>query len=105
MKRKLRYKRLLLKVSGEVLGGIDTSIDFDRVGAFAVELKQAVRAGCEVAVVIGGGNILRGYRASERGVRATTVACTGLDDAAGRSVGQPAARGSAGEAVLPRACG
>lgn len=68
MKRVLKYRRLLLKVSGEVLGGAEASIDFDRVGAFAGELRQAVEAGCEVAVVIGGGNILRGYRASERGV-------------------------------------
>ncbi|RJR31467.1 MAG: UMP kinase [Candidatus Latescibacterota bacterium] len=68
MKRALKYRRLLLKVSGEVLGGAETSIDFDRVAAFAGELRDAVAAGCEVAVVIGGGNILRGYRASERGV-------------------------------------
>ncbi len=68
MNRELKYKRLLLKVSGEVLGGADKSIDFDRVAAFAAELKEAVDAGSEVAVVIGGGNILRGYRASERGV-------------------------------------
>ncbi len=68
MKRELKYRRLLLKVSGEVLGGADASIDFDRVDAFAAELKEAVKAGCEVAVVIGGGNILRGYRASERGI-------------------------------------
>jgi uridylate kinase len=68
VKRELKYRRLLLKVSGEVLGGADTSIDFDRVAAFAGELREAVKAGCEVAVVIGGGNILRGYRASERGV-------------------------------------
>ena len=68
MKRALKYRRLLLKVSGEVLGGADTSIDFDRVAAFAGELRDAVKVGCEVAVVIGGGNILRGYRASERGI-------------------------------------
>ena len=78
MKRKPVFKRLLLKVSGEVLGGIDTSIDFDRVGAFAVELKQAVRTGCEVAVVIGGGNILRGYRASERGVERVAADSMGM---------------------------
>jgi len=68
VKRRLRYKRLLLKVSGEVFGGKGASIDFDRVSDFARELKGAVGAGCEVAVVIGGGNLLRGYRASERGI-------------------------------------
>jgi len=68
VKRKLRFTRLVLKVSGEVLGGKDKSIDFNRVADFAAELKSAVDAGCEIAVVVGGGNILRGYRASERGV-------------------------------------
>lgn len=68
MKKKLRFRRLLLKVSGEVFGGEDSSIDFDRVEGFAAELKGAVEAGSEIAVVLGGGNIVRGYRASERGV-------------------------------------
>jgi uridylate kinase len=68
VKRKLRFKRLLLKVSGEVFGGGDSSIDFGRVSNFAAELKSAVDAGCEIAVVIGGGNILRGYRVSKKGI-------------------------------------
>lgn len=68
MKRRPKYKRFLLKVSGEVFSGTDRSIDFDRVEAFARELKDAVVAGCEAAVVVGGGNILRGYRASKRGI-------------------------------------
>ena len=78
MKRKLRFKRLLLKVSGEVLGGAETSIDFDRVAAFAGELREAADAGSEIAVVIGGGNILRGYRASEKGVDRVAADCMGM---------------------------
>ncbi len=78
MKRKLRFKRLLLKVSGEVLGSAGTSIDFEKVAAFAGELRQARAAGSEIAVVIGGGNILRGYRASEKGVDRVAADCMGM---------------------------
>ena len=78
MKRKLRFKRLLLKVSGDVLGGAGTSIEFDRVAAVAEELREAVEAGSEIAVVIGGGNILRGYRASEKGVDRVAADCMGM---------------------------
>ncbi len=78
MKKAIRFKRLLLKVSGEVLSGADTSIDFNRVSDFAAELKSAVDVGSEIAVVIGGGNILRGYRASEKGVDRVTADCMGM---------------------------
>ncbi|HSG28078.1 MAG TPA: UMP kinase, partial [Candidatus Krumholzibacterium sp.] len=53
-------KRLLLKVSGEVFGGIEQSIDLEMVEQFAAELKDAHDTGSEIAVVAGGGNILRG---------------------------------------------
>jgi len=78
VKRELKFRRLLLKVSGEVLGGADSSIDFDRVSDFASELREAVDAGSEIAVVIGGGNILRGYRASEKGVERVAADCMGM---------------------------
>jgi uridylate kinase len=74
----LRFKRLLLKVSGEVLSGDGVSIDFERVADFAAELKGAVDVGSEIAVVIGGGNILRGYRASEKGVDRVAADCMGM---------------------------
>jgi uridylate kinase len=74
----LRFKRLLLKVSGEVLSGEGTSIDFNRVSEFAAELRSAVEVGSEMAVVIGGGNILRGYKTSEKGVDRVAADCMGM---------------------------
>jgi len=55
-----KIKRLLLKVSGETFGSEGSSIDIGRVAEFAAELKRAREVGAEIAVVPGGGNILRG---------------------------------------------
>jgi len=74
----MKFHRLLLKVSGEVLGGENVSIDFDRVEKFANELKTAKELGAEIAVVIGGGNIIRGYRVSKRGVGRFAADCMGM---------------------------
>ncbi len=68
MTKRPRIKRALLKVSGEVLGGENASIDFSAVENFAVELKEAKETGAEIGVVIGGGNIVRGAKASRKGV-------------------------------------
>lgn len=59
----MRFKRVLLKLSGEALaaegkGGFDAS----RLALFAGEIKQAYDAGAEIAIVMGGGNIFRGAR-------------------------------------------
>jgi len=58
----LKYKRILLKLSGEALNGGDKSqiINSDILSQYALEIKAVVDAGCEVAIVIGGGNIFRG---------------------------------------------
>jgi uridylate kinase len=58
----LKYKRILLKLSGEALNGGDKSqiINSDILAQYAQEIKSVVDAGCEVAIVIGGGNIFRG---------------------------------------------
>ena len=58
----LKYKRILLKLSGEALNGGDKSqiINTDILSQYAQEIKAVVDAGCEVAIVIGGGNIFRG---------------------------------------------
>lgn len=53
-------RRLLLKVSGEVFGSEGHSIDMEKVDSFARELIEAHETGIEMAVVSGGGNILRG---------------------------------------------
>jgi uridylate kinase len=68
MRKQLDIRRVLLKVSGEVLGGEAVSVDFNNVERFAGELKAARETGTEIAVVIGGGNILRGYGVSRQGV-------------------------------------
>jgi uridylate kinase len=58
----LKYKRILLKLSGEALNGGDKSqiINSDILSQYAQEIKAIVDAGCQVAIVIGGGNIFRG---------------------------------------------
>jgi uridylate kinase len=61
----LKYKRILLKLSGEALNGGDKSqvLNPEILAQFAEEIKKVVEAGCEVALVIGGGNIYRGASA------------------------------------------
>lgn len=57
----MKYKRVLLKLSGEALmGEKDFGIDHDRLRQYSEEIKSIVDEGVEVAVVIGGGNIFRG---------------------------------------------
>lgn len=58
----LKYKRILLKLSGEALNGGDKSqvINPDILEQYAKAVKTVVETGCEVAIVIGGGNIYRG---------------------------------------------
>lgn len=64
-----RYKRILLKLSGEALAGTQGyGIDPDIIRAIAVEIRGVVDLGVQVAVVIGGGNIFRGVAASSMGM-------------------------------------
>lgn len=65
-----KYKRILLKLSGEALSGPDKKqvIDFDILQQFAQEVKTVVDVGVEVAVVIGGGNIFRGASVEKSGI-------------------------------------
>jgi uridylate kinase len=63
-----KLRRLLLKVSGEAFGGEGTSIDLEMVEEFARELRGAKETGAEIAIVPGGGNILRGDVLSRKGV-------------------------------------
>jgi uridylate kinase len=65
----MKYKRILLKLSGEALmGDKQFGIDNNRLTQYATEIKQAVEKGVEVGVVIGGGNIFRGMQAEEGGM-------------------------------------
>ena len=57
---KLKYKRVLLKLSGEVFkGGLESGIDGEVLMGFAKRIKEVVKMGAEVGIVIGGGNIWR----------------------------------------------
>jgi uridylate kinase len=64
-----RYKRILLKLSGEVLTGEkDYGIDPAVIRQIAHEVKEVKNLGVEMAIVIGGGNIFRGVAASSKGM-------------------------------------
>lgn len=75
----LKYKRILLKISGEALmGNQQFGIAPEPVGMIAKEIKNAHDAGAEIGIVVGGGNIFRGGQKSEQ---------LGMDRASGDSVG------------------
>lgn len=62
------YKRVLLKLSGEALGGNQTGISGEHVMAIAKEIKQAADTGVEIAIVVGGGNLWRGKTGEQIGM-------------------------------------
>lgn len=65
----LKYKRVLLKLSGEALmGDQQFGINPAILDQYALEIKEAYENGVEVAIVIGGGNIFRGLKAAENGM-------------------------------------
>ena len=65
----MKYKRILLKISGEALmGEKQFGIDTEKLSSYANEIKNVVDLGVEVAVVIGGGNIFRGVQVEGEGL-------------------------------------
>ena len=86
-----KYKRVLLKLSGEALAGNDkTGINIEVVGAICDKIKEVVEMGVEVAIVVGGGNFWRGRRNGEKmekttadymGMLATAMNALALQDA------------------------
>lgn len=79
MKQKPIYKRILLKLSGEALqGSAGSGIDAIVTKSIAEQIKQIRELGVAVAIVIGGGNIYRGYRAAKAGVDRTTADYMGM---------------------------
>ncbi|MCE2614034.1 UMP kinase [Flavobacteriaceae bacterium D16] len=65
----MRYKRILLKLSGEALmGERQYGIDPKRLAEYADEIKEVLSTGVEVAIVIGGGNIFRGLAGESNGM-------------------------------------
>jgi uridylate kinase len=77
--KKPRYKRILLKISGEILTGEkDYGIDPVVIGQISQEIKEVVSLGVEIAIVIGGGNIFRGVAASSKGMDRATADYMGM---------------------------
>ncbi len=69
----MKYKRILLKLSGEALmGNGDFGIDPVAINQFALEIVGLCTLGVEVGIVIGGGNIFRGIQASGKGIKKST---------------------------------
>ena len=64
----MTYKRVLLKLSGEVFGGGSVGVDPDVVRGIARQIAAAVREGIEVAIVVGGGNFFRGAELQQKGM-------------------------------------
>jgi uridylate kinase len=84
------YRRVVLKLSGEVFGGGKLGVDPDVVASIAAQIAEVVRDGVQVAVVVGGGNFFRGAelehggmdraRADYMGMLGTVMNCLALQD-------------------------
>ncbi|HYF72454.1 MAG TPA: UMP kinase [Nocardioides sp.] len=75
------YKRVLLKLSGEMFGGGEVGVDPDVVQTVAREIAGVVNAGVQIAIVTGGGNFFRGAELQQRGmdrVRADYMGMLGI---------------------------
>ena len=73
------YKRILLKLSGEVLAGSATfGIDADKVRALSTEVAEVAATGVQIGVVVGGGNIFRGVAAAARNMDRVTADHMGM---------------------------
>jgi uridylate kinase len=76
---KPRYSRVLLKISGEALMGAQNyGIDIDTVDRIAADVADAVRAGTQMCLVIGGGNIFRGLAGAAKGIERATADYMGM---------------------------
>ena len=74
-----RYKRVLLKLSGEAFSGkLDYGIDADTLTRIAKQIKQVIEMGVGVAIVVGGGNIWRGAVAEQEGMDRVTADYAGM---------------------------
>ena len=79
MQAETKYKRILLKLSGEALmGDMEFGVDASVITSIAKEIKEVSDRGVEVAVVIGGGNIFRGVSVSARGMDRATADYVGM---------------------------
>ncbi len=73
------YKRVLLKISGEALmGSGQYGLDMDTVSRIAEDVQQVNKLGCEVCLVIGGGNIFRGLSSAAKGMERASADYMGM---------------------------
>ena len=74
-----KFNRILLKLSGEALmGGREFGLETKTVGRIAEEIKGVLSIGCEISLVIGGGNIFRGMEAAGQGLERGTADYMGM---------------------------
>jgi uridylate kinase len=79
MVRKPKFKRIILKISGEVLVGEEGyGISSEVIGGISREIKEVMELGVQVAVVVGGGNLFRGVDASSKGMDRTSADYMGM---------------------------
>jgi uridylate kinase len=79
MARGLKFKRVLLKISGEALmGARQYGIDYDTVERIASEVKEAQALGAELCLVVGGGNIFRGMTQAAQGMERASADYMGM---------------------------
>lgn len=75
----IRYRRVLLKISGEALMGEGAyGIDTEACGRIAGEVREAIEAGAEICLVIGGGNIFRGLQGAASGMERASADYMGM---------------------------
>jgi uridylate kinase len=74
-----KYKRVLLKLSGEAFsGGADFGIDGTTVTRIARQIKCVVEMGVQISIVVGGGNMMRGHKAEKQGMDRATADYAGM---------------------------
>ena len=74
-----KYKRILIKISGEQLAGkYDFGVDPEMANYLALEIKKAVSLGVDIIIIVGGGNMVRGAEIAQKGIRRVTADQMGM---------------------------
>ena len=74
----MQYRRVLIKLSGELLGSASDAIDIVWINRVVQEICQAAEQGVQVAIVVGGGNFFRGSKLSEQGINRISADSVGM---------------------------
>ena len=79
MQQSVKYKTILLKLSGEALmGGHETMFDKSTIDSIIVQIRQVINLGVKVGIVVGGGNIFRGVNGKELGLKRANADYMGM---------------------------